>query len=166
MSLINKDGKLFGIINIIDLAVILLIAVVAIGGAYRLKKSSPDMVSQSNKALVQVEVTDVRQPSVDGIKEGDELYHYDKSQYFGKIVEKKVENLKQPVATDDGRLVLADVPEKYRVLLTVEGDAKSSKDITIIGGEEIRIGTQYRLKNKNIAMFGTVLGTEIEQKEK
>lgn len=163
MSVINKEGKLFGIINIIDLVVILLIAVVAIGGAYRLKKTSPDTISEDSKALVQVEVSDIRQPSVDGLQEGDELYHYDKSQYFGKIVKKEVENLKQPVATDDGRYVLADVPEKYRVLLTVEGDAKNSKDNMIIGGEEIRIGSQYRLKNKKIAVFGTVLGTEIEK---
>lgn len=163
MSIINKEGKLFGIINVIDLAVILLIAIVAIGGAYRLKSTSPDVISQNQMALVDVEIADVRQVTVDGFEIGDELYHYDKGQLFGKIVDKKVEKLQQAVPTSDGELVLADVPEKFKIILTIEGSAVNSKDKVTVGGEEIRIGGQYRLKNKKIAVFGTVLDTKLEK---
>lgn len=163
MGLINKEGKLFGIINIIDLAVIVLISVVVIGGAFRFKKAAPQVISEGQKALVTVEISEVRQPTVDGIEVGDEFYHYDKGQYFGKIVKKEVENYKEAVPTSEGKLVLSDVPEKFKLLLSIEASAVNSKDHLSIGGEQIRIGTQYRLKNKNISAFGTVFKVDIEK---
>lgn len=163
MGLINKEGKLFGIINIIDLAVIVLIAVVVVGGASRLKKAAPQVISESQKALLTIEVKDVRKPTVDNVEVGDELYYYDKGQYLGKIVKKEVSNYKEAVPTSEGKLVLSDVPEKYKMELIVESNAINSTDNINIGGEQVRVGTEYRMKNKNIAVFGTVFKIDIEE---
>ena len=163
MKLIDKKGKIFGIINIIDLAVVLILGLLIVGGAYRMKTSSPQVVSESQKAVVRVEVSEVRQPTVDGIEVGDVLYHYDRGQYFGKIIDKQVENFRTAVETSDGRIVMAEVPEKYNVILYVEANATNTTDTIIIGGEQTRIGTQYRLKNKKVAVFGTILDIELTE---
>ncbi|WP_427340372.1 DUF4330 domain-containing protein [Caloranaerobacter sp. DY30410] len=160
MKIIDSKGRIFGLINIIDLAVLLIFALLIVGGWYKLFKSKPNVVAEGQKVLVKLEIRNVRKPTVDGIKEGALLYHYDRGQIFGKIVEKKVKNYKEAVTTSDGRIVMADVPGKYVVDLVVEADAVITDQVIIIGGEHTRIGTQFRLKNKNIAVFATVLGVE------
>lgn len=161
MKIIDKKGKLFGIINIIDLVVILLVALLVYGGVTRLKQS-PVSEAENKKALVTLEISDVRMASVDGIEVGDPLYHYDRGTLFGTIVDKKVEPYREPVESGDGSWILAEVPEKYVVTLTVEANAKESEDVVIIGGEHTRIGTQFRLKNKKVAVMSTILGVEVE----
>lgn len=161
MKIIDNKGKIFGIINIIDLLAILLVALLVYGGVTRLKQS-PAAEAETKKAIVTLEISNVRMATVDGIEVGDPLYHYDKGTLFGTIVDKKVEPYKEPVESGDGRWVLAEVPEKYVVTMTVEADAKDSLDVVIIGGEHTRIGAQFRLKNKKIAVTSTVLGVEIE----
>lgn len=161
MKVIDDKGKLFGIINIIDLTVLLILALLVVGGGYKILSSKPEVVSESEKVLVTIEVKEIRQPTVDGMIVGDMLYHYDKGNLFGKIVDKKVENYKEAVPTSDGKMVLADVPGKYTATLTVESNATITDQVVIIGGEHTRIGTEFRLKNKNIAVFGTVLGIEV-----
>lgn len=161
MKIIDKKGKLFGIINIVDLVVVLLVALLIYGGVTRLKKS-PVAEADTKKALVTVEISNVRMASVDGIEVGDPLYHYDRGTLFGTIVDKEVEPYREPVESGDGRWILAEVPEKYVVTLTVEADARDSENVVIIGGEHIRIGTQFRLKNKKVAVMSTILGVEVE----
>ncbi|QIB26941.1 DUF4330 domain-containing protein [Caloranaerobacter azorensis] len=160
MKIIDNKGRIFGLINIIDLTVLLIFVLLIVGGGYKLSKSKPNVVAEGQKVLVKLEISNVRKPTVDGIEEGAILYHYDRGQVFGKIVEKKVKNFKEAVTTSDGKIVMADVPGKYVIDLTVEADAVITDQVIIVGGEHTRIGTQFRLKNKNVAVFATVLGIE------
>ncbi|KGG80517.1 hypothetical protein Y919_05630 [Caloranaerobacter azorensis H53214] len=162
MKIIDNKGRIFGLINIIDLTVLLIFVLLIVGGGYKLSKSKPNVVAEGQKVLVKLEISNVRKPTVDGIEEGAILYHYDRGQVFGKIVEKKVKNFKEAVTTSDGKIVMADVPGKYVIDLTVEADAVITDQVIIVGGEHTRIGTQFRLKNKNVAVFATVLGIEIK----
>lgn len=165
MGIINKKGKIFGIINVIDLAVIVLLALVVGGGISRFKRTAPQVIAQSQKAIVEVQISEVRQATVDAANVGDNVYHYDRGQLFGTIVDKKVENIQREVETSDGNIVLAEVPERYNVLLYIEADATDFTDNISIGGEQIRVGAQYRLKNKSIAVFTTVLNVEFKDEK-
>ena len=66
------------------------------------------------------------------------------------------------VESGDGKWNLAVVPEKYVATLTVEADAKETTEAIIVGGEQMRIGAQFRLKTKKATAFGTVLGVEVK----
>ncbi|MDR7871277.1 MAG: DUF4330 domain-containing protein [Tissierellaceae bacterium] len=159
MKIINEKGKLFGLINIIDLSVVLILGLLIVGGAKRMQ-SKPIIVSESSKAHITYEVQDIRMVSVDNIEVGDPLYHYDKGEFVGTIVEKEVQPFTEPLERD-GEWVNAEVPEKYTVTFKVEADVKDNPDVVVVGGEQTRVGIQYRLKNKKIAFFGTVLGIKV-----
>lgn len=160
MKIINEKGKLFGIINVIDLAVILIIGVLVVGGTRRLKKK-PIVSNESSKAIITYEVPEVRQASVDKVEVGDPIYHYDKGEYIGKIVE--VSHVPYiDVVPYEGKWVEAEVPGKYIIKFKIEADVKDSPDFIVAGGEQTRVGAQQRLKNKKIAFFGTVMDMEIE----
>lgn len=159
MRIIDEKGRLFGIINIIDLAVVLILGLLIVGGAKRMQ-SKPILANETSKALITFEITDVRMPTVDNIVVGDPLYHYDKGEFLGTIVEKEVEPYTEPLE-DNGKWVNAEIPGKYRVIFKVESDVRENPDVIVAGGEQTRIGIEYRLKNKKIAIMGTVLGIEV-----
>ena len=159
MKIINEKGKLFGIINIIDLSVIVIIGLVLFGGISRLK-SQPIIANETTEGTITFEVSNIRMVSVENIIIGDPIYHYDKGTYIGEIVEVSHEPYKEPVEFD-GTWIDAEVPDKYVATFKVKSDVKDSPDVVIAGGEQMRVGAQFRLKNKNATFFGTVMGVEV-----
>ena len=159
MKIINEKGKLFGIINIIDLTVLLVVGLILVGGAKRMK-SKPIIVNDETKAIITYEVSEIRMVSVENIVVGDPIYHYDRGGYIGEIIETSYEPYREPVEFN-GQWVDAEVPNKYVVTFKVKANVKNNPDVIIVGGEHTRIGTQYRLKNKRIAFFGTVVEMEV-----
>ncbi len=159
MKIINEKGKLFGLINIIDLVVVLILGLLIVGGVKRMQ-TKPIIASESSKALITFEIIDVRMPTVEGIVEGDPLWHYDKGEYLGIIAEKEVLPYTEPLESN-GEWVNAEVPDKYSVIFKVEADVSNNQDVIVAGGEQTRIGIEYRLKNKKIAIMATVLGVEV-----
>ena len=160
MKIINEKGKLFGIINVIDLSVLLILGVLVLGGVSRMKKQ-PVIVSDTSKGIITFEVSDVRQASVDKVQVGDPFFHYDKGSYIGKIVEVSSSPYKEPLEYE-GKWINAEVPDKFVITFKVEADVKDSPDVVVAGGEQIRVGAQERYKNKKIAFFATIMNVETE----
>ncbi|MDO5725496.1 MAG: DUF4330 domain-containing protein [Tissierellia bacterium] len=162
MKIIDKKGKLFGVINIIDLLVLILLLFAIVGGAKRLM-SKPQLSEGVKKAVVTYEVSEIRTVSVENIVVGEKIYHYDKGAYIGEIVDKKVEPYKEKIEKPDGTWGFEEVPEKYNVIIKIEGDIKESPEFYSFGGEQTRVGIQYRMKTKRAAFFGTCLGIDIKE---
>ncbi len=159
MKLIDKKGKLFGIINIIDLAVLLILAVLVVGGAMRFK-SKPISSSGEKEALITMEVSDVRMTTVNNINVGDIMFTYDKGGRIGEVVEVNHEAYREPLEKD-GTWVNAEVPDKYVVTFVIKANVKDNPDVIIAGEEQMRIGNQYRIKSKKMASFGTVMDMQV-----
>lgn len=160
MKIVNEKGKLFGLINIIDLVVVLILALIVVGGASRLK-TKPIIVNEDSKAVITFEVSDVRMATIENIVVGDPIYHYDKGGFIGNITDVKVEPYKEPVESN-GQWINAEIPEKYVATFTVDADVRDNPDVIVSGGEQTRIGIQFRVKNKRIAFFGTVMKIEVQ----
>ncbi len=161
MKIINEKGKLFGLINIIDLSVLVILILLVVGGVSRMK-GKPIVASESTEGIISFEVEDVRMPSVENVKVGDPLYHYDKGDYLGEIIEVSHEPYKEPLESGDGKWINAEVPEKYIINFKIKADVKDSPDIVIVGGEQVRIGSQFRLKNKRVGFFATALEIDVK----
>jgi len=160
MKIINEKGKLFGIINIIDLAAVLIIALVAVGGYQRLK-TQPIISSETTEAIITMEVADIRMPTVSNIVVGDDLFHYDKGSYIGEIVEVNYEPYTEPLEVD-GKWVNSEIPGKYVAIFKIKAMVRDNPDVIVAGGEQTRVGIQYRVKNKRVAFFGTVLDVKVQ----
>lgn len=158
MKLIDEKGKLFGLINIVDLLVVLVI-VLAVGGVgYKLKARGTASISAKTEDVeLLVNISDVRQATVDAIKVGDKFNHYNKNAYFGEIKEINVVPHKEAVSKSDGTIVMAPVPDKFDINLVFASKATVSDSVVVVGGEHTRVGVQFSLKNKNIAFAGTVM---------
>ena len=154
--MIDKKGKLFGKINIIDLLFLIILIVAVVGGVSRFKKS-PISVESTSKGKMTLLVDKVRMVSAESITEGQDLYSSDKGTYLGKIVGKTVKPYEDAVEYED-HWVNAPVPDKYVVYVDVEVDIKESDKAYAVGSEEIRIGNDYRVKTKTSAFTGICVG--------
>lgn len=160
MKIIDNKGRLFGIINVIDLAVILIFATILIFGISRMTKNTATS-RETKTAIVTYEISDVREVTVNNINVGDSLYHYDKGTYIGTIVSKDVQNYKDETDSN-GTWYNSDVPGKYNVIIEVEAQIEETDQYYLVGGEQTRVGNQFRLKNKNFTSFGTCFGVEVK----
>lgn len=154
--MIDKKGKIFGKINVIDCLFLLILIVAIVGGISRFKDSSITVESTS-KGKMTLLVDNVRTPSVENITEGQDLYSYDKGVFMGKIVGKTARPYEDAVEYE-GQWVNAPVPDKYSVYLDVDVDIKESDKSYVVGGEEVRVGNEYRVKSKTSAFTGICVG--------
>lgn len=153
MKIINEKGKLFGIINIIDLIVIIVVVLLIGGGVKRVKNSEIEVEEKvegvKKEALITFEVEKLKKNVVDEIVIGDLLYNNEKETTFGKIVDKKVEEQE-------------DKLDLYKVVISIESKVEDTPKAIIIGDSETRVGSELVLKNKRVKIAGTVINMEVE----
>lgn len=160
MKIIDKNGRLFGFINIIDLLVLIAVVGIVVVGVKKFGNNSSAANAVVKKGVITAEVSEIRKVSADAIKEGDPIYDYDKGTYIGKITEVSTKPYTEEVEYQ-GKWINAEVPEKYTVKMKIKADINDTKDYYEAGSIQMRVGAQQRVKNKNFAAFMTVLNVEV-----
>ncbi|MBQ9915356.1 MAG: DUF4330 domain-containing protein [Clostridia bacterium] len=97
--ILDKKGKLFGKISIVDIFVILVVLVMCVGAFFTYQKINNREIMTENTGLipssvadtleVTLRVSDVRQMTVDNIQKDDEVFFEDTGKYFGTITDVK-----------------------------------------------------------------------------
>ncbi len=156
MKIIDEKGKLFGLINIIDLFIsIILIALVGFG-AYKVFRVNPTVVVNTEKITMVYFIQEVRDVTYNAIEVGEIAKDYDKNTVYGKIVKKEALPAKKMAETADGRFVEAEIPDRFDVKVYIEGDAVISKSGVYMGTQEIRIGFTTSIKGRKFATRGFI----------
>ncbi|MGI5875303.1 MAG: DUF4330 domain-containing protein [Dethiobacteria bacterium] len=165
MKIIDDRGKLFGIINIVDLIVlILLMTVVMVGvGKFtgRATRNEPGTIPVNLEVLI----SEVRQQTVQAIKVGDQVMDATSSSVVGTIKDKKVVPFRRPAETGKGGFVLAEVPERFDIYLELECNGHDTGSVLRIASYEIRIGTTMILRTRDYAVAGIVLRKELDEQK-
>ena len=161
MKIIDKKGRLFGLINIVDLLIIILLLALVAVGVKRFGNKAAVGEATTKKGVITAEIKDVRDVTAKNVKVGDPIYDYDKGTLIGKILTAEVEPYKDETEYQ-GKFFNAEVPGKYRVIMTIDADVKETQDFYQVGTEQIRVGAEMRIKNKSISSFMTILGIEVK----
>lgn len=159
--LLDKKGKLFGKINIIDLcAVIIVIAAIAGFGA-RFASSAAKNARETVKFLYTVEIDGVRKYTVDALDKKGIVTDLKGKSVIGEIKDVSVQPMKTQSFTADGRMVFAEVPEKYTILVEIEGEGKESDNSYFVGNDvELSVGTTLSMTTKYANSSGKVKSIE------
>jgi len=157
MALIDGKGRLFGKINIVDLLILLLIISIA-GGVYLIFFGRSDkQVVETSKVVYDFEITNVNKDFVDAITPGDPIRDSTRGNELGTVVSKTSRNA--TMLNEDlinGRYVIADVPNAYDVVITIEAKANITPANIIVGGAEVKVGKKFFIKGKGYANQGFV----------
>ena len=122
-KLVDEKGRLFGKVSLIDIFVILFALVLAVAVSLRFFTNETTSLRGENDTFTYtLRVNGVRSWTVDGFREGDELWDTDHDTYLGTIT--KVESAPAVWEYDlmDGSFKEAPARDRYDVYLTVEAD--------------------------------------------
>lgn len=157
MALKDNKGKSFGKLNMVDF-IIILVLLALVGGVYYVFFGGSDkQVVETSKVLYEFEITNVNKAFVDAITPGDPIRDNIRGNEIGKVVSKASRNA--TMLNEDlinGRYVIADVPDMYDVVITIEGQANITPANIIVGGAEIKVGKRFSIKGKGYANQGFV----------
>ncbi|MBE7047913.1 MAG: DUF4330 domain-containing protein [Ruminococcaceae bacterium] len=132
--MLDNKGKLFGKVSVIDLLVVCIVIIMAIGAYMSWQKINNKTVLTENKGLIQnsaadtLEVTmrleEVRQITMDAIHIGDDVFMKDTGKFFGQVVDVYSEPAKRLIYSQDGTPIEAVVPNRLDVLMVVHVPGK------------------------------------------
>lgn len=148
--MINKDGKLFGKISIIDIIAIILIIIMIIGTAFLLSGHSEKVKTESEKFEFVYLVKNVRINTAKALEKKGNMFDKVSNEFIGEITDVKVEKGEYPLNMADGTIENGVPEDRYNVYLTVGVSGKvsdtgyyTSANKYIGAGTSIQIATKY-----------------------
>lgn len=121
--IIDKNGKLFGKINLIDLIILLVVLAGIFGVYYKFQQSATATpFSEKQKIQVTLQTDDVDNFAVDAIEVGDVVRDWQKNITLGTLKEIKVGEAKIAGFNEAGEVVLSTRDDRVSVELVFEGE--------------------------------------------
>lgn len=146
MQLINKKGRLFGLINILDLLIILIAVAVLAGGFYLYKSRNAASSQPTTPIETDIELV-LTKEQAEAIEIGQTVTNNQNGSVLGVIYDKKVsEQVSVFSDQNKGEFVQNVVPGKYNVVISLNSDALVEADRITISGLEINIGRPTSIK--------------------
>ncbi|MBC8535175.1 DUF4330 domain-containing protein [Feifania hominis] len=133
----NKKGKVFGV-NVLDLVILLFVVAAAV--FVMLKGNFIEKVKvTSNDAKIEyvVMLESVREYTYNAIYVGDPIFDDETDAQIGVVTKVEMKPYYDIIEKSDGTVVSALVPERYKLLITAEGDGKVTDDGYMINGNRL-----------------------------
>ncbi|WP_297282811.1 DUF4330 domain-containing protein [uncultured Agathobaculum sp.] len=165
MKIINEKGKLFGVVNIVDLLVLLAVIAVAAGVGYKL--FAPQIVEATSKQVPMTVVVRVRGATPFLVKEVQRNDQVGKKIVSGSsftdavITDMQIEDYVQQVTTADGKIVDALDPSKKDLVFTIETTVAEDTAAPSIGTQEVRAGRTFIIKTNDFETTGNIDSVQI-----
>ncbi|MBO5136049.1 MAG: DUF4330 domain-containing protein [Clostridia bacterium] len=117
--LINKEGKLFGKVSIIDIFALLLVVVMALGIYMKFFRTVETTTVENCTIEYEFKVTDLRMYSVTALQQSEKIFDEKTKEYMGEIVNVEYSPSVQKAELADGRVVMTEAPDKYDAVVTI-----------------------------------------------
>lgn len=160
MKIINEKGKLFGIINPVDLIVVLaVIALVAMVGVKFLRAPVEAVTTQKQEMLVTVRISGARAELADTIKKlepGTRLVAGNDFVANASVDSVELSNYVFTATDSTGTAVAATDPVKSDILVTIKATGTPDEAIHKIGNQEVRVGTGFIFKTNSVEVNSIV----------
>ena len=153
MKILNEKGKLFGIINIVDLFIIIFL-IVAGGFAYFYSNTiiREDIANQTNKTYdVVLEIRGVDEEICKAMEKNKAVFDKIENVPFGTLVDfEYYPSEEYSISEIDASVKKVTIPDSYDAKITMK----------IKTGEDIYIGKQLSIMTKDFTASGHVIGIE------
>lgn len=159
--LLDKKGKIFGKISIIDLCAIIVAVIAVIGIGIRFTSSAAKNAKEHVKFSYVVEIEGVRECTVNAIEKKGLVCDLKGKSVIGEIKNVTAQPMETQSFTSSGKVVYAEVPNKYTVLVEIEGEGKESDNSYFVGKDvELSVGSTLSMTTKYANSTGKVKSIE------
>lgn len=160
--ILDKNGKIGGKISIIDIAVILLVIVIAAGIAMRYGSSITAAVKSDKLFEYTVRVPSVRSYTVAALEKKGKITDKRSEQDLGEITEVKTVDAEFQSTTADGNIVETTLPDRYTCLVTIQARGKESEDGYIMNDTtELSVGRSVDIYSKYVKTSGEIMSVKV-----
>jgi len=156
MKIIDEKGKIFKLINIVDLLVILAIILVIGGVFYSLTHSGAINVAPKDMYVATIKCPEVTKSVYDNLKKDDRII-YGNSYVNGYVSEVSIESAKIEVITDDNKIIYIEHPSLYDVYVDVVIEVDHGSTFILLGKYQINIGKEFVVKTAKVEVVGSVI---------
>ncbi len=165
MKIVNEKGKLFGVINVIDLVILLCIAIVAVAAVYKLAvPAASDVIAPKSDMTVTMRVRgamDYLEEEVLKLQPGERLIMG--SDYVdAEVVSVESVPYLAAATSDEGKFITAEDPQKSDLLIKIHAKQSKNDPILKIGTQEIRIGRGFTFKTQTIEVNAIIEKVEFD----
>ncbi|WP_155477008.1 DUF4330 domain-containing protein [Heliobacterium mobile] len=155
MKFINDKGRLFGIINPLDLIILLTVVLLVAGLATKtkniVKTAETEVQFEAVFRRVAPEVAATLNPSEPLLAAGTLVDSKEAHVESIRIVPNRTA---QPNA--QGQLISTDDPNLKDIYVTVRGISRSSTEDLKVASQEVKAGKEYYYKTQRVQLLGTV----------
>ncbi|MCT4598519.1 MAG: DUF4330 domain-containing protein [Vallitalea sp.] len=156
MKIINEKGKLFGLINIIDLFTIILVIGVIVGAVYKFKG---DDISIGNDKVKTMEYVVRLIPNYEDYYKqfeiGDKIVE-DKRALDATITNIEIKDYYSVVANEKGTVTKQKHPFFKEAFITIKATVTDKDPIFKLGKQEIRVGCSNFVTTKLCKLSGFI----------
>ncbi len=154
--IIDKNGKIFGKISIIDLFILLVIIAAAAFLFLKFSGLAGDKANITEKSYT-VMINSIKEDTASYLKTGEKLYD-DKGSFLGVIEDIKLQPSEVVKTLDNGNYVVAENPERVDAVLTIKGKGFTSGGIFYLDGKvSLLVGTERFFKGNRVDFEGNIL---------
>ncbi len=160
MKIINEKGKLFGVINVVDLLVLAAAVALIAGVGYKL--FAPQIAEAASPQVKMTTVVRVRGATpflVDEVERNSQVGKQlvsGNSYVAAEITDMYLDDYVQQVTTADGRIVDAVDGTKKDIVFTIESSVSKGTPTPAIGTQEVRAGRTFILKTNDFETTGII----------
>lgn len=154
MRLLDEKGRIFGLVNIIDAAIVLVLLLIIGGASYKL--FFPKAAATPTPVEFVVRVSGVTPETARMVKAGDRMVAG--ASYVPVTVKQVAVEPAFTTETDAaGQKVPAQDPHFKDLIVTLEGETPITTAQIKMGNQEIRAGRDYYLKSLTYELKGTII---------
>lgn len=155
--ILDKNGKLFGKISIIDILVILAVIVAAAGISLRFVTTAAENVRNKAQFSYVVEIEGIRFYTVDALNKKGIVTDSKGNSIIGEITDVEYEAMMEQNVSAEGEAVFVRVPEKYVARITVLAEGNESEEGYFVGDNiELSVGSTISMTTKYANSSGKV----------
>jgi len=145
-----KNGKLFGKISIVDIAILCILVVFIYGGYQKLNKVQDLSVNAQETFKIEFLLEKATQGMVDSLKVGEEIKDSVRGFTLGNVEEIRVEDRMELVVDGSGKAHYQPIAGEYDIYITVPCKGVFDADGLLISSKRYYIGTGSRIRTDKI----------------
>ena len=164
MKIIDKNGRLFGLLNLFDLFMILIVIALAAGVYLVFIKDDSTLEKENITVEYELLLEDARKGLyIDAFSPGEKVYFKESDIFIGTIIDVRAEEAWEYEADVNGNWVKAITDGFYDITLIIEAEAVKSGDGYIVQNNwNSFIGTSIEFSTRRYTTIGQV--TALEEK--
>ena len=153
----DKNGKIFGKINIIDLAAILIVVLAVVGITIRFPSIAAENVNQKTNFTYVVEIEDIRIYSVKALEKKG-IATDKQGNVIGNITDVEFDKMERQLINENGQSVKVVTPERYVAKVTLESEGKDTEGGYFVGeNTELSVGSSITMYTKYSNCSGKII---------